>query len=122
LQQHPEATVLDAPDDTTMAEISQAVTAAHRSNLVVVAGEGYPSTLALIKTGVVTAAAGVPAGWLGWSGADAMNRVLAGQTTIPNQGASFQMIDAGHGMPSSTSEPFEPSIDYKAAFTANWTG
>lgn len=121
LQQYPNANVLDAPDDTTTAEITQAVTAAHRSNLVVVAGEGYPTTLAAIKKGVVTAAAGVPGGWLGWEGADAMNRVLAGQPKIPNQGASFQMIDKTHGLPASTSEPFTPTIDYTAAFTANWT-
>ncbi|CAN5200088.1 hypothetical protein BH09ACT10_BH09ACT10_08150 [soil metagenome] len=122
LQQHPEATVVDAPDDTTMAEISQVITAARRPDLVVVAGEGYPSTLALIKNKVVTAAGGVPANWLGWEGADAMNRVLAGETKIPNQGASFQIIDAENGMPSETDAPWTPTVDYKSVFTANWAG
>ncbi|HEY3737511.1 MAG TPA: substrate-binding domain-containing protein [Jatrophihabitans sp.] len=122
LQQHPEANVVDAPDDTTMAEISQVITSSHRTDLVVVAGEGYPSTLALIQKKVVTAAVGVPANWLGWEGADAMNRVLAGQMTIPNQGASFQIVDADHGMPTSIDQPWAPSVDYKATFTANWTG
>ncbi|AEH10654.1 ABC-type sugar transport system periplasmic component-like protein [Candidatus Protofrankia datiscae] len=122
LQKHPEANVVDAPDDTTMAEISQVITARQNSDLVVVTGEGYPSTVALIRKKVVTAAGGVPANWLGWEGADAMNRVLAGETTIPNQGASFQIIDAEHGLPASDSQSWTPSVDYRAAFTANWTG
>jgi ribose transport system substrate-binding protein len=122
LQQHPEANVVDVPDDTTMAQVSQAITAARIPDLLVVAGEGYPSTLALIKKKVVTAAGGVPANWLGWEGADAMNRVLAGETEIPNQGASFQLIDAENGLPSDADKPWVPSIDYKAAFISNWVG
>ncbi|CAN5648748.1 hypothetical protein BH11ACT8_BH11ACT8_02200 [soil metagenome] len=121
MQQHPEATVLDLPDDTTMAEVAQVVGASKRDDLVVVAGEGYPSTVAMIHDGIVTAAAGVPANWLGWSGADAMNRVLAGETDIPDQGASFQMIDADNGLPESKDASWVPSVDYKAAFVANWT-
>jgi ribose transport system substrate-binding protein len=119
LQQHPEANVLEVPDDTTVAEIAQAVKAAHRPGLVVVAGEGYPSTFDFISNKVVTAAVAIPANWLGWSGADAMNRVLAGQTSIPNQGVSFQIIDRDHGLPAA-GKGWMPSIDYKAAFTKSW--
>jgi ribose transport system substrate-binding protein len=121
LQQHPEANVLEVPDDTTIAEIAQAVKSAHRSNLTVVAGEGYASTFDLIRSGVVTAAVAIPANWLGWSGADAMNRVLAGEKSIPNEGASFQIIDKDHGLPAA-GQGWTPSVGYKAAFTKYWVG
>lgn len=121
LQQHPEANVLEVPDDTTLALSAQAITAANRSNLTVVGGEGYPSTFDLIREGVVTSAVAIPANWLGWSGADAMNRVLAGQPEIPNQGVSFQIIDAEHGLPPA-GKGWTPSVDYKASFTRSWNG
>jgi ribose transport system substrate-binding protein len=121
LQQYPNANVLQVPSDTLLLEAAQAIKAANRKGLVVIGGEGYAATLELVRSGVASVAVAIPTNWLGWSGADAMNRVLAGETKIPNEGADFQIIDKDHGLPSA-GKGWTPSLDYKAAFTQAWNG
>ncbi|PPJ35714.1 hypothetical protein C5E45_24550 [Nocardia nova] len=121
LQQHPDANVLEIPDDSTLALSVQSVKAANRKDLKVIAGEGYPSTFDFIRSRTVTAAVAIPADWLGWSGADALNRIFAGQADIPNEGASFQIIDAEHGLPPA-GQGWTPKFDYISAFTRSWQG
>ena len=121
LQQYPTANVLQVSSDTLLLEVAQAIKAANRKDLVVIGGEGYAATLDLVRSGVASVAVAIPANWLGWEGADALNRVLAGETEIPNQGANFQVIDADNGLPGE-GEGWTPSVDYKAAFIKNWKG
>ncbi len=123
LQQHPEATVLQVASDTLLGVTAQAIKTAKQSrpDLVVIGGEGYGSTLDLVRSGVATVCVAIPTNWLGWSGADAMNRLFAGETTIPNEGASFQLIDKDHGLPAKSGDGWTPHVDYKAAFTQIWT-
>lgn len=121
LQQYPNANVLQVPSDTLLLQAAQSIKAAGRDDLVVIGGEGYAATLDLIRDGIASVAVAIPTNWLGWSGADAMNRVLAGETEIPNQGADFQIIDAENGLPDA-GEGWTPTADYKAAFTQVWQG
>jgi ribose transport system substrate-binding protein len=119
LSKYPDANVIMFNYDAQLFATSQAIQRAQRSGLIVIGGEGYfPS---LIKSGVETAGVTTDATWMGYAGADTANRLMAGQTTIPDSGWGFQIVDKTHGLTSSgTIAP--PKINFVAAFDKVWEG
>ena len=123
LLQHPEATVLSASNDTILLEAIQSIRSykATHPSLIVVGGEGETSAAVdLVRSGIVNAEIAYSAGWQGYAGADAMNRVFAGQPKIPVQGLGYQIITKDRNLPAAGSG-YTPTIDYAAAFKAVWT-
>lgn len=123
LAKHPETTVLVPGYDAMSMTVanSQAVRTKIANGMLLVGSEGYIPNMDLIRQGIQTASIAVPAEWLGWAGADALNRVLAGETTIPDQGLGFTVIDKDHNLPPK-GQNWSPGIDFKAAFERNWSG
>ena len=118
LQQHPEANVVMYSYDAQLLATAQAIKRAGRSNLTVIGGEGY--FLDLIRAGTETAGITTNAEWMGYAGADTANRLMAGQTNIPDSGWGFQIVDKGHNLPASGTV-VTPPIDFRAAFAKVWT-
>lgn len=57
--------------------------------------------------------------WEAWSAVDGLNRVLAGDDPYAvDQGNGLTLVDRSHNL--TASGPFEPSIDFRAAYEAAW--
>ncbi len=118
LLKYPDANVLFVTSDALLQAVLPSIRNAHRPDLIVIANEGFAATQQLIRSGTVSAAVGIYSPWMGWSGADALNRVLAGQPTIPNEGLGYHLLTKDN-LPSGT---WAPSLDYQAAFKKMWAG
>lgn len=119
LQQNPSANVVMYSYDAQLFATAQALKRLQRSDLMVIGGEGY--FLDLIRNGPETAGVTTNAEWMGYAGADTANRLIAGETTIPDSGWGFQIVDKSHNLPAS-GIVIKPPIDYVAAFDKVWTG
>ncbi|MCW2830467.1 MAG: ABC-type sugar transport system periplasmic component-like protein [Aeromicrobium sp.] len=117
LQQHPEANAIVFPDDTVVLQAAQVLRKLPKE-MVVVGGEGDPNALNLVRDGVVDVEIAQPQDWIGWGLAATMNELIAG-SELPDSGVSFQMIDKDNGLPE-TDENWKPTVDYRAAYTAQW--
>ena len=101
LVQHPDANVVMAPYDAAIilgmgAAVQQAK--AQGRHLMLLGGEGLPPNIALIRSGLQTAAFGLPSTWAGWAAVDGLNRVFAGQPQV-DPGIGHQTIDLTHNLP-----------------------
>lgn len=57
--------------------------------------------------------------WEAWSAVDGLNRVFAGQDPYTvDQGNGLTLVDRSHNL--TTSGPFEPPIDFRAAYKKAW--
>lgn len=123
LAKHPETTVLVPGYDAMSMTVANSPVVRRKidGGMLLVGSEGYIPNMDLIRQGIQTASIAVPAEWLGWAGADALNRVLAGETEIPDQGLGFTVIDKDHNLPPK-GKNWSPGIDFKAAFERNWSG
>lgn len=121
LAQNPEADVLVPAYDPQMQGIAQSVKASGRSNLLVLGGEGFEPNLELIREGTQSVAVATSVEMIGWGGADTLNRIFAGESTIPDQGAGYTIITQDQNLPPK-GENWQPPVDYKAAFESVWAG
>lgn len=123
LQKHPDASVLALWADSKTVVASQVIRTAKRRNtdLLVSGGEGNLENMELIRDGTQDVAVGVPPVWLGWAGADTLNRLFAGETEQPDQGIGFMYITKDRNLPE-PGKPWEPSIDFRAAYKKLWAG
>lgn len=123
LQKHPEANAVYFPSDTLVGVSAQVLRRAQATqHRVMVGGEGYPNTQALVQDGTLGALAGDPAAWLGWCGASALNEVLA-KAPITDCGISFQLITKANlnsVAAKGGTEQWQPTINFQGAFTKTW--
>ncbi len=122
IQAHPEATVVTSSNDSLMAiGLQSAIRQSGRSGLVVGGGDGAPPNLDLIRQGSQTFSIALPYSWNTWGLADTLNRLLAGESasSLPEEGGGWQFVDAQHNLPA-TGTPYEPPVDYKAAYKKVW--
>jgi ribose transport system substrate-binding protein len=82
--------------------------------ITVAGGEGAPEAVNLLKQGQVAAEFGIPTAWEGWAGADAINRLLAGDEPQPS-GIGIQVVDLEHNMPEG--DRFTSSVDFQGIYT-----
>jgi len=120
LQQYPDANVLQTSTDSVLLQAAQAIRADGRADLFVIGGEGFPEVLDLVREGVADVAIGMPTKWFGWAAMDIVWRKLGGATDLPDEGASYQIINLTHGLPGTPATPWVPSIDFEALYTKNW--
>ena len=117
---HPDVNVLFVTSDALMQALLPAIRSAKAKNpkLLVIANEGFAATQQLIRQGVADVAVGIYTPWMGWSAADALNRVFNGQKSIPNQGLGYHLITKANVPAANT--VWAPSLDYQAAFKKIW--
>lgn len=121
LIEHPDANVILIPADALLTGgIEAALRASGRANDIFLAlGEGDPAAMEALRDGTIQQGTGVgiPAGWEGWSAADNLNRVFAGDKPV-DSGIGLQAFNAEHNLPPSGG--YVPPIDYRAAYEQIW--
>ncbi|MBL5973766.1 MAG: hypothetical protein D3X82_08390 [Candidatus Leucobacter sulfamidivorax] len=116
--QHADANVFVPAYDPLIAAIAPTLAPAAEAGMLVIGSEGYPENIALIEQGIQTVAVAMPAHWIGWAAADTMNRVLSGETSMPDAGIGFEIVDKDHNMPADG--VWVPNADYVANYKRIW--
>lgn len=123
LQQHPEANMVLSPYDGFLSQVGQTLSTYKAGQTFnVIGGEGYPGTMDMIRDGLVFGAVAQPQEWYGWAAADTMNRVLAGETTFPLQGANLFIVDKNHSLNPAKGSPLQVDFDFKSVYEKVWSG
>lgn len=121
LLKHPEANAVHIPYDTAVHfGIGAALTESGRNDqLQVMAGEGFPGNIQLIRDNKGQDAANAfPSEWTGWAAVDALNSVLHGQAPRDG-GMALRLIDRDHNLPP-VGKGYEPSVDFRSAYKKAW--
>ncbi len=121
LLQHPEANAIHVPYDSPMLlGIASAVLASGRNDQIfVIAGEGFPSNVQLIRDNKGQDAANAfPAPWTGYASVDSLNSVFNGQKP-QDAGIGWRLIDREHNLPPA-GKGYESSKDFRAAYKKAW--
>jgi ribose transport system substrate-binding protein len=121
LLQHPEANAVHVPYDTPMhLGIGAAVLESGRNDqLEVIAGEGFPSNIQLIRENRGQDAANAfPATWTGYAAVDTLNSIFHGQKP-QDSGIGYKLIDREHNLPP-PGKGYEPEKDFKSAYRKAW--
>lgn len=88
-------------------------------SLEVVAGSGFPANVDLIhKNEGQDAGFGYDAGIETWAAADMVNRLLAGEETVPS-GVGVAVFDGENGLPPEGTQ-WETSLDYQSIYKEVW--
>jgi ribose transport system substrate-binding protein len=121
LLQHPEANAIHVPYDSLMHfGIGAAIVESGRvDRLHVIAGEGYPSNIQLIRDKKGQEAANAyPNVWTGYAAIDTLNSVFHGQKA-QDSGIGWKLIDREHNLPP-PGKGYEPDQDFRAAYKKAW--
>jgi ribose transport system substrate-binding protein len=120
LLQHPEANAVHVPYDTAMLNIAPAIVESGRGDrLAVIAGEGFPSNIQLIRDNKgQDASAAISSSWLGYAAVDTLNSVFAGQK-VQDSGVGIRLIDHDHNMPA-PGKGYETEVDFRSAYFKAW--
>jgi ribose transport system substrate-binding protein len=116
------AVLMTFDTDVVTADLSKAVVDSGRVNEIqVVGGEGTAAGMTLLEEGErgLNAEGGShDKHWIGWAGADTINRFLQGQPSVP-EGPGFVVVTAEHNLPPK-GQPFLSSIPYKEDYEKLW--
>lgn len=121
LLKNPEANAVHVPYDTPMHfGVSSALTESGRNDqLAVIAGEGFPSNIQLIRDNKGQDAANAfPSEWTGWAAVDALNSVFHGQAPRDG-GMGLKLVDREHNLPPE-GKGYVPSVDFRSAYKKAW--
>jgi ribose transport system substrate-binding protein len=121
LLQHPEANAMHVPYDTPMhLGIGAALVESGRNDQIhVIAGEGFPSNIQLIRDNKGQDAANAfPAAWTGYASVDTLNSVFYGQKP-QDSGIGWKLIDREHNLPP-PGKGYEPAQDFRTAYKRAW--
>lgn len=120
LLQHPEANAIHVPYDSAMLlGVSSALLESGRNDQIeVIAGEGFPSNIQLIRDNKGQDAANAfPAAWTGYAAIDSLNSVFHGQKP-QDSGIGYKLIDREHNVPATGG--YVPDTDFKTAYLKAW--
>lgn len=121
LLQHPEANAIHVPYDSAMhLGVAAALMESGRNDQIeVIAGEGFPSNVDLIRDNKgQDAAMAFPAQWTGYAAIDSLNSVFHG-TAPQDSGIGWKLIDRDHNLPAK-GKGYEPDTDFRAAYKKAW--
>jgi ribose transport system substrate-binding protein len=118
---NPNANAVHVPFDSFVTGgVGQAVVHSGRTGGVQVMGsEGFAANINLIKThGGQSAAMASDQTWLGWAGADTLNRLFAGTPPAP-EGIGFTAVDIDHNLPPDGVN-FTSPVNFRTDYQAVW--
>jgi ribose transport system substrate-binding protein len=121
LLQHPEANAVHVPYDTPMLlGIGRAVLESGRNDQIsVIAGEGFPSNVQLIRDNKGQDAANAfPAPWTGYAAVDSLNSLFNNQKP-QDAGIGWKLIDRDHNLPA-PGKGYESAKDFRTAYKKAW--
>jgi ribose transport system substrate-binding protein len=121
LLQHPEANAVHVPYDSAMLlGIGAALVESGRNDKIeVIAGEGFPSNIQLIRDNKGQDAANAfPAAWTGYAAIDSLNSLFQGQKP-QDSGIGYRMIDREHNLPA-PGKGYEPEQDFRTGYKKIW--
>jgi ribose transport system substrate-binding protein len=121
LLQHPEANAVHVPYDSAMHfGIAAAIAGSGRNDQIeVIAGEGFPSNIQLIRDNKGQDAANAfPSKWTGYAAVDSLNSLFHGEKP-QESGIGWRLIDREHNLPPA-GQGYEPPVDFKAAYKRAW--
>ena len=121
LAKHPEANAVYVNTDTPLiAGVRTALKASGRADeVVVVAAEGQPWTMADLRAGLPVVGVGGAHAWEGHQIVDNLVRLFAGEEPV-SSGIGLQVYDAEHNVPSDVNAAFVPPVDWRAAYSKRW--
>lgn len=114
---NPEAKAIFSPFDAVTMAMPQALTQFQDRDLVIVGGEGLPSSIELIRGGTVNGTLGLDSMWIGWASVDTLARIMNGEE-VPDQGLGWQLVDQKTNL--GDSGPYVSSVDYRSAYKDAW--
>jgi ribose transport system substrate-binding protein len=120
LLQHPEANAIHAPYDSVIhLGVGAAILESGRNDkLEVVAGEGFPSNIQLMRDNKGQDAVNAfPSQWTGYAAVDSLNSLFHGQKP-QDSGIGYKLIDREHNLPATGG--YEPKVDFKATYKKIW--
>lgn len=121
LLQHPEANAIHAPYDSVIhLGVGAAILESGRNDqLAVVAGEGFPSNVQLIRDNKGQDAANAfPSQWTGYAAVDSLNSLFHGQKP-QDSGIGYKLLDREHNLPPA-GQGYAPIADFKATYKKIW--
>jgi ribose transport system substrate-binding protein len=121
LLQHPEANAIHVPYDSAMLlGVGAALVESGRNDKIeVIAGEGFPSNIQLIRDNKGQDAANAfPAPWTGYAAIDSLNSLFHGQKP-QDSGIGYKLIDRDHNLPA-PGKGYEPAADFRASYKKIW--
>jgi ribose transport system substrate-binding protein len=121
LAKHPEANAVYVGTDTPLvAGIRTALKASGRADeVLVVAAEGQPWTMADLRDGLPVVGVGGAHAWEGYQIVDNLVRLFAGEKPV-SSGIGLQVYDEDHNVPSDVEAGFIPPVDWRAAYSKRW--
>ena len=117
LLQHSDANAVVVQYDAVLLSGVAAAVRASGHKVLLMAAEGDAPTLALVRSGEVTAGIGIPIAWEGWAGVDDLNRLFHGQQPV-SSGIALQFYDRTHNL--SKAGRYAPPVDFAAAYAKAW--
>jgi ribose transport system substrate-binding protein len=124
---HPEANAISNAIDATLdLGYKSVVQAAKAKNpdMIVNGGDGSPTSLEMIKEGLLDVSVFQTFAYNAWAVADSMNRVFAGEDPkeiAALKGSGWQWVDKAH-LSSVPSLPFMGSVDFVSGYKKLWGG
>ena len=115
---YPEANAALGESDAPILGGVQAGLATAGRPISIVADEGSPAALKLLKANQIAAAMAYSSQWLGWALADTLNSALAGKP-VRNSGIGWQLVTAEND-PSDADGNYRPTVDYQSAYRKLW--
>jgi ribose transport system substrate-binding protein len=121
LLQHPEANAVHVPYDSAMLlGVGAALVESGRNDKIeVIAGEGFPSNIQLIRDNKGQDAANAfPAAWTGYAAIDSLNSLFQGDKP-QDSGIGYRLIDRDHNLPA-PGKGYEPEQDFRTGYKKIW--
>lgn len=116
LTQHPEANVVNFPFAATITLGTAGLRDANRPDLTVLGAEGLPTQYQLLQDGTIDMVMATPTSWSGWAAVDTLNRIMAGEDDLPDQGVGYQLLTAAD----IDGTDFAGPVDFRTAYRTVW--
>ena len=85
-------------------------------NLAVIGGEGYPTAMQQLRSGLLSAVGAISGEWAGYAAIDGLIRLFAGQPILPS-GIGWQIVTKANAP---AAGGYQPSIDFRSAYKKIW--
>jgi ribose transport system substrate-binding protein len=120
LLQHASATAIYFPFDVNIVGAGGArAVQASGLHIVTAGGSGSAAALDLVRQGLQDMVIAHSPEWLAYGAMDELNRIFAGQPTVP-EGVGLRVVDKAHNLPAAAGGAYESPINWLAAYDKLW--